>query len=271
MTGPQTEALLSLTKLEVAFPTRGRAAVQAVSGVDLRIDAGASHGLVGESGSGKTVTALAAIGLLDRRAKVSGEIRWRGNVLDPARPDQWRGIRGSGITMMFQEARASLNPARSVRSHLDGVLRLHGEADPETRGRELLERVRLVDIDRVLASHPGELSGGMAQRVALALALACRPQLLIADEPTAALDPTVAVAIVALLREIQRDSGLAMLVISHDMKIVRALCDQTSIMQAGRIIESGETGAMFDAPKTAHTAELIDAARWRIPESSFDE
>lgn len=271
MTGPLTEALLTLTNLEVAFPTRARAPVRAVTGVDLRIDAGASHGLVGESGSGKTVTALAAIGLLDRRAKVSGEIKWQGKVLDPARPEQWRGIRGSGMTMMFQDARASLNPARSVKSHLDAVLRLHGEDDPDTRGRELLDRVRLLDIDRVLASHPGELSGGMAQRVALALALACRPKLLIADEPTAALDPTVAVAIVALLRQIQHDTGLAMLVISHDMKIVRTLCDQTSIMQAGRIIESGETAAMFDAPKTAHTAELIDAARWRMPETSSDQ
>lgn len=158
-----------------------------------------------------------------------------------------------------------LNPARTVRSHLDAVLRLHGEDNLEIRSRELLEQVRLADTDRVLASHPGELSGGMAQRVALALALACRPQLLIADEPTAALDPTVAVAIVALLREIQRESGLAMLVISHDVKIVRTLCDHTSIMQAGRVIESGETATMFEAPKTAHTAALIDAARWRIP------
>lgn len=265
MTLKQTDRLLSLTNVQVEFPTRGRTPVQAIKGVDLQINAGASHGLVGESGSGKTVTALAAIGLLDPRAKVSGEIRWNGGVLDPTRPEQWRGIRGSGMTMMFQDARASLNPARSVRSHLDAVLRLQGEDDPDNRGRELLERVRLVDIDRVLTSHPGELSGGMAQRVALALALACRPKLLIADEPTAALDPTVAVAIVALLREIQRDSGLAMLVISHDMKIVRSLCDHTSIIQEGRVIESGETAAMFDAPKTAHAAELIDAARWRIP------
>lgn len=107
MSEPQTEALLSLTNLEVVFPARGRASVQAVKGVDLRVDPGCSHGFVGESGSGKTVTALAAIGLLDRRARVSGGISWRGAELDPARPEQWRGIRGAGMTMMFQDARAS--------------------------------------------------------------------------------------------------------------------------------------------------------------------
>lgn len=273
MNGTPPDQLLRLRDLRVEFARRRAAPVAAVRGVDLDVTPGSSHGLVGESGSGKTVTALAAIGLLDRRAKVSGEISWRGNALDSARPEQWSGIRGSGITMMFQDARASLNPARSVRSHLDAVLRLHGDADTRSRdaeGRALLDRVQLADADRILNSHPGELSGGMAQRVALALALACRPQLLIADEPTAALDPTVAVAIVALLREVQRDSGLAMLVISHDMNVVRALCDHTSVMQEGRIVERRETAAMFDSPSTTHAAELIDASRWRIGRSDAE-
>ncbi|MEG3147840.1 ABC transporter ATP-binding protein [Sphingomonas sp. RT2P30] len=265
--------LLAIKSLSITFHSRGREPVQAVRGLDLVVSPQTSHGLVGESGSGKTVTALASIGLLGRDAKVDGSVRWCGEALDPSRPDAWRSIRGRGMTMIFQDARGSLNPSRTVKAHLDTTLRLHGLTDQRARNSaslELLDRVRLAEPTRVLSAYPAELSGGMAQRVALALALACRPKLLIADEPTASLDPTVAVAIVALLREVQRESGLAMLVISHDMKIVEALCDKTSVMRAGRIIESGETAALFRSPQNEHTAALVAAARWQLPTLNVD-
>jgi ABC-type dipeptide/oligopeptide/nickel transport system ATPase component len=173
--------------------------------------------------------------------------------------------------MMFQDARASLNPARTVRAQLLSVLRQH-TGQPETsliaEAERLLRQVRLVDVERVFAAYPSELSGGMAQRIALALALACRPQLLIADEPTAALDATVAVAIVALLREVQAEAGLSMLVISHDMNVVRNLCDHISVLSAGCLVEQGPTEQLLSRPQHRDTIALVEASEWRLPTDS---
>jgi ABC-type dipeptide/oligopeptide/nickel transport system ATPase component len=263
--------LLRLENLAIRFPLQRNVWLAALDGVNLSIRAGETHGLVGESGSGKTVAALAAIGLLDTSADVSGKIHWEGRELDPARPAQWGPIRGRGLTMMFQDSRGSLNPARTIGAQLASVLRLHSDGihvDIDEASRDLLARVRLSDPARIMRSHPRELSGGMAQRAALALALACRPRLLIADEPTASLDATVAVAMVALLREVQKQTGLAMLVISHDMNVVRALCDRMSIMAEGRIIEDGSTSEILRNPQHKLTQALIAASQWKVPGDS---
>ena len=264
----QSPLLLELENLTVRFPMGRADWFTAVNGINLAVGMNESHGLVGESGSGKTVSALAAIGLLDPTAQATGVIRWERRSLDPALPKSWNSIRGSGVTMMFQDAKASLNPSRKVGKQLESVLRLHGRNTAgaiTSESERLLSMVRLGDLrEKILESYPSELSGGMAQRVALALALACRPKLLIADEPTAALDATVAVSIVALLRDIQKEAGLAMLVISHDMNVVQNLCDQISVMKDGQIVESGEVREVFQNPKNLHTKSLINAARWEI-------
>ena len=265
MTAELEIPLLQLEDLKIRFPLQRNAWLTALNGVNLSIRAGETHGLVGESGSGKTVAALAAIGLLDPFADVSGTIRWEGRELDPARPAQWAPIRGRGLTMMFQDARGSLNPARTIGAQLASVLRLHSDADIEESSRDLLDRVRLSDPARMMRSYPRQLSGGMAQRAALALALACRPRLLIADEPTASLDATVAVAMVALLREVQKQTGLAMLVISHDMNVVRALCDGVSIMADGKIVEHGSTNVILRNPQHELTQALVAASQWKVP------
>jgi ABC-type dipeptide/oligopeptide/nickel transport system ATPase component len=268
----ETPLLLEFENLTVRFPMGRADWFTAVDGINLSMRKNESHGLVGESGSGKTVSALAAIGLLDPTAQATGCVRWEGRSLDPALPKSWNSIRGSGVTMMFQDAKASLNPSRKVGKQLESVLRLHGwntAGAVASESERLLRMVRLGDLgEKVLQSYPSELSGGMAQRVALALALACHPKLLIADEPTAALDATVAVSIVALLRDIQKEVGLAMLIISHDMNVVKNLCDQISVMKDGQVVETGAVHDVFQCPKNPHTQKLISAARWDLSGSS---
>jgi oligopeptide/dipeptide ABC transporter ATP-binding protein len=261
-----SEELLGLRNLSVEFSLANRTTLTAVAGVDVVVRANESHGLIGESGSGKSVTALAALGLHGSNAKIKGDLTWRGRSLLNLSEGKWRNIRGGGMTMLFQDAPASLNPALRIGTQLEAVIRLHQKLDSAAATIEsfkLLNAVRMSDPERVMRAFPHECSGGMAQRVALALALACKPQLLIADEPTSALDVTVAAQIVELLKQIRKEFGLALLVISHDLSAVARLCDRISVMYLGKIVESGPTDAIIRNPQHPYTAALLSAAIWQ--------
>jgi len=262
------DELLRLEQLTVSFRLPQRKVLMAVDGVSLTINRGEAYGLIGESGSGKTVTALAALGLLETNALVGGGIAWRGKNF-VGRPERdWRKIRGSGLTMLFQNAQASLNPALRIGKQLEAVIKLR--QSPEVAGAavrdralEMLTAVRMSDPERVFDAYPHELSGGMAQRTALAIALACRPALLIADEPTSSLDVTVAVQIVDLFKQIRAEFGLALLVISHDISVIERLCDKISVMRGGKVVESGTAAKVISNPQSGYTKELIEASTWQ--------
>jgi oligopeptide/dipeptide ABC transporter ATP-binding protein len=268
MNQPNNTELLNIRNLSVEFPLPARQILTAVDRVDLVVYEGEAHGLIGESGCGKSVTALAALGLLDPTARVSGEIAWLNRSVSGLDEREWRMIRGRGMAMLFQDAMASLNPALRIGPQLRAVLKLHQQLQGENAQREavrILQSVRLADPLRVLDSYPHECSGGMAQRVALALALACRPRLLIADEPTSALDVTVAVQIMELLRAILREYRLSLLFISHDLGMISRLCNRVSVMYLGRIVETGPAEVVLSAPKHPYTVALLNAASWRAP------
>lgn len=255
------EPILSVRNLSVDFRLRGGKTLRALESVNLDVAERQVHGLVGESGSGKTVIALTVMRLLDPPGRVvGGEIFWEGrNLLNVAERDLG-SFRGRGVAMVFQNAAASLNPALRVRRQLGWVLaRQHGlRGEPlSTETRALLETVRLSEPDRVLDSYPHELSGGMAQRVALALALACRPRLLIADEPTSSVDVTVAAQLIELLRDLQLQMGLSILLISHDLGVVASLCDHVSVLWRGRIVESASALELYRAPQHQYTQALL--------------
>ena len=250
------EPLLSLAGLTVRFQTP-KGVVEAVSGIDLDVRAGEIVGLVGESGSGKSVSCLAAMGLLDARASVTGELRFAGQPLRPGR------LRGRTIGMIFQEPRASLDPVRTIGSQLREVLALHR---PELRGparqeeaAALLRRVGLPTPERQLGVYGHELSGGMAQRVAIALALAGSPRLLLADEPTTALDVTVQAQVLELLARLRDETGMAVVLVTHDLGIVAQYADRVAVMRQGRIVEQAPVHALFAAPSHAYTRQLIAA------------
>jgi oligopeptide transport system ATP-binding protein len=244
--------LLAVDRLRVAFgPT------PVVDDVDFTLAAGQTLGIVGASGCGKTQTALAVLGLLPRGAQVQGSIRYDGRELLGLPEAQRNRVRGSGIAAVFQNPTASLTPHLRIGAQIAEGLRRHhglGRAAARTECLRLLDAVRVADAPRRLRQYPHELSGGMCQRVAIAAALACRPRLLVADEPTTALD-------VNLLRELQGAFDLSLLLISHDLGVVAELCATLLIMHAGRVLESGATGAVLRAPRHPYTAQLLAARR----------
>ncbi|WP_136247281.1 ABC transporter ATP-binding protein [Halomonas borealis] len=253
--------LLEIDRLGVDFDLPG-GAVTAVKDVSFRIHAGETLALVGESGSGKSVSSTAAMGLLPELARTHGAIRFEGEDLLAATPKRLRRLRGNDIAMIFQEPMTSLNPLHRIGRQIGEVLERHrglkGRA-ARARVRELLERVGIPEPERRIDSYPYELSGGQRQRVMIAMALACEPKLLIADEPTTALDVTVQAQILALLKDLQRRDGMAILFITHDLGIVRHFADRVCVMRQGELVEHGETAALFAAPRHAYTRMLIDA------------
>ena len=251
--------LLSIRDLRVNFGP-----VLAVDGLDLALDAGEVLGIVGESGSGKSVAMLALLGLVDAPGVVSAaSLHFAGQDLrDPA---VRRRIVGREIGIVFQDPKASLNPAWTIGMQLKEPLRIHrglGGAALEARAIELLERVEIPDARRRLAAFPHELSGGTAQRVMIAMALAGEPKLLIADEPTTALDVTVQAQILQLLQRLQREQGMALLLITHDLALVAQVAQRVAVMYAGQLVESGAVPALFDHPRHPYTEALLAA----IPE-----
>ena len=255
--------LLSIADLEVRFRAGGEV-VEAVRGVSLEVGRGESVALVGESGSGKSVTALSVLRLLPypQAWHPAGSIGFDGESLLDAAPAAMRSLRGRRIAMIFQEPMTSLNPLHTVEKQVREALRLHqriGAAAARERVLELLRLVRLRDAELRLSAYPHQLSGGQRQRVMIAMALANDPDLLIADEPTTALDVTIQARILALLRELRERLGMALLLITHDLGIVRRMADRVYVMSGGRIVESGQTGRVFGAPEHPYTRRLLAA------------
>jgi microcin C transport system ATP-binding protein len=260
MTG---EPLLRVENLAVDFTQDGQAS-HAVKGVSFTLDRGETLALVGESGSGKSVTALSILKLLPYPAAShpSGSVRFRGEELLDADEADLLKVRGNDITMVFQEPMTSLNPLHTVERQIGEILEVHqgiAGAQARTRVVDLLTRVGIRDPETRLASFPHELSGGQRQRVMIAMALANNPDILIADEPTTALDVTVQAQILALLKDLKRDTGMALLLITHDLGVVRHMADKVCVMRYGEIVEAGATDDVFRSPKHPYTRQLIEA------------
>ena len=260
--------LLSVDHLNVTFRQGGQE-THAVRDVSFAIAAGETLALVGESGSGKSVTALSVLRLLDQgSARITGAIRFsgrnhpEGQDLVGGSEAVLRGVRGNDITMVFQEPMTSLNPLHSIERQIGEILKIHKGIDGEAARQTiitLLEEVGIVDPQSRLDAFPHQLSGGQRQRVMIAMALANEPQLLIADEPTTALDVTVQAQILALLKDIQTKRGMAMLFITHDLGIVRKIADRVAVMQGGEIVETGAVGPLFAHPQHPYTQKLLAA------------
>ena len=254
--------LLDIRDLSIAFRSGGKDSL-VVDRVSFRLEKGRTLALVGESGSGKSITALSIVRLLTAAAHhPSGEILFNGVDLLKADADEIRAVRGKAVTMVFQEPMTSLNPLHRIERQIGEILRLHGlRGDEAVRARvvELLSEVGIPDPAGRLQSYPHQMSGGQRQRVMIAMALANRPDLFIADEPTTALDVTVQAQILALLKDLQARLGMAMLFITHDLGIVRRIADDVCVMQKGRIVEAGPTAEIFAAPKHPYTQALLAA------------
>ena len=262
--GVPTGALLEVTDLRTVFHTdRGR--VEAVRGVSFSLERGETLGLVGESGCGKSVTAMSITRLLrEPPAEIlpGSSIRFRGEELLDASPARMRELRGAGIGMVFQEPMTSLNPVLRIGEQVAETIRAHEGGDRAAvheRVIELLDRVGLPEPAERYRAYPHQLSGGMRQRVMLAIALACGPDLLIADEPTTALDVTIQAQVLDLLADLRAEFGMALLLISHDLAVVSRVADRVAVMYAGRVVEEGRLPELFDAPEHPYTAGLMQA------------
>jgi peptide/nickel transport system ATP-binding protein len=256
-------AVLEVQDLRVTFPTpQGRVAV--VDGVSLELRAGEILGLVGESGCGKSMTGAALLGMVPGPSGQVSSTSMRLGDLDLAQLDErgWRSVRGSRISLVFQEPLTALDPVFSVGNQLLEVIRRHrslNRRQARAAAAQMLASVGFPDCDRVLRCYPHELSGGMRQRVLLAMAMACHPQVLVADEPTTALDVTTQAQILHLLRDLARRLGTAVLLITHDLSIVEAVCDRAMVMYCGRISEEGPTRSLMHYPCHPYTAGLLAA------------
>jgi oligopeptide/dipeptide ABC transporter ATP-binding protein len=253
--------LLEVEDLAVSFRT-DRGEVEALSGVSLGLDEGEVVGVVGESGCGKSLTALAIMGLVPSPPGriTRGRITFAGRDLLGLGEAAMTRIRGEQIAMIFQEPMSALNPVFTVGEQVAEVLRVHeglGRAAARERAAQLLARVGIPDPGRRLGQYPHELSGGLRQRIMIAAALACRPKLLIADEPTTALDVTIQAQILALLADLQREFGMATMLITHDLGVVAQVVRRVVVMYAGKVVEEGPVGAVFERPSHPYTAALM--------------
>ncbi|CAA7623801.1 ABC transporter ATP-binding protein [Magnetospirillum sp. UT-4] len=269
-----TPPLLEVANLAVSFG-RGEGEVRAVRGVSFTLERGRTLALVGESGSGKSVTALSVLQLLPypRAWHPSGSIRLAGQELVGAPEPTLRGVRGNRIAMVFQEPMTSLNPLHSIEKQVGEVLEIHkGLKGPERRARvlELLHLVGIPEAEKRLGALPHELSGGQRQRVMIAMALANEPDILIADEPTTALDVTIQAQILKLLKELQGRLGMALLFITHDLGIVRKMADTVCVMNQGEVVEAGPVAEVFDAPRHPYTLRLLAAEPKGKPNAPAD-
>ena len=258
-------SLLEVDGLHVTLPTH-RGAVRALRGVSFALARGQTLGLIGESGCGKSLTALAVMGLLPDQAQVQGSIRFDGTELTTLDEPAWCRLRGARIGMVFQEPMTALNPLHTVGRQIAESLRLHrgvGAAAARAQALRLLERVQLAQAARRLDAYPHQLSGGQRQRVVIAIALACGPDLLIADEPTTALDATVQAEVLDLLAALVADSGMALLLISHDLGLMADRVQRLLVMYAGQAIEDGPCAEVLARPAHPYTQALL-AARPRL-------
>ena len=252
--------LLAIEGLKVVFHGERGRATHAVDTIDLTLMRGATLGIVGESGCGKSVTALAIMGLLSKTAAVSGAVRFDGTDLVNLPQAQIRELRGNRLAMIFQEPMTSLNPSYSIGEQIVESLVEHrglSRKDARRRAIELLRRVDIPSPEKRIDDYPHRLSGGMRQRAMIAMALACEPELLIADEPTTALDVTVQAQILDLLRELRRAGRVAVILITHDLGIVAEICDAVAVMYAGEVVERAPAAALFERPAHPYTVGLL--------------
>lgn len=260
--------LLSIEGLDVRYDSP-RGDVRAVDGLDLVLEAGETYALVGESGCGKTATAYATLRLVEPGRIAGGRILFQGRDLMALSEKEMRRVRGAGIGFAFQEPGAALNPVMKIGTQVGESLRIHRGLSRKEAWREavrLLTAVSLPDPERQASSYPHELSGGMKQRVMLAIALSCRPALLIADEPTSALDVTIQAQILDLLRKLKADYNLTVLLITHDFGVVAEVADRVGVMYAGRLVEEATARELFADPKHPYTRALLRA----MPEEGDD-
>src|SRR5471032_2982720 len=256
------QPLLDVSDLTVEFATR-RGIVKAVQHVNISVAKGETLGIVGESGSGKSVTSYAVMRILDRAGKIAGgSVMFSGIDVKAATENQMRDLRGREISMIFQNPRAALNPIRKVGDQIEDVLRQHVQSTSTDRGEKAVEALEAVKIARPREryhAYPFELSGGMCQRVVIALALACNPQLLIADEPTTGLDVTTQKAVMDLIVELTRSRGMSTILITHDLGLAAAYCDRVVVMEKGRVVETALSADIFARPEHAYTKKLMRA------------
>lgn len=252
--------LLEIHDLSINFETR-EGTVHAVKNVSLSMQPGASLAIVGESGSGKSVTALSLTRLLPvPPAKyVSGDVFFEGQSIRRMNPDKLREVRGGGIAYIFQEPSTSLNPVYSIRSQIAEAIRLHRPevTDVDAEIVRWLDAVGIVDPAKRMHDYPHQLSGGMQQRAMIAMALSCQPKLLVADEPTTALDVTIQAQILAELKRLRSEFGMGLILITHNFAIIRGLCERVAVMYRGEIVEYGETASILRSPQHPYTKALI--------------
>jgi ABC-type dipeptide/oligopeptide/nickel transport system ATPase component len=252
--------MLDVQDLHVKFLSTGK---EAVGGIDLHMQPGERLGLVGESGSGKTVTAMAISGLIERsRVEMRGKLLFDGQDILTCSRSHLRAIQGRDIGVVFQEPMTSLNPLMRVGPQIEETLKIHTDKTAQERKRlalEAMEQVGLPDPETTYGKYPHQLSGGQRQRAIIASAMVIHPKLLICDEPTTALDVTVQAQILALLKTLSQEFGVGILLISHDLSVVRRLCENVAVMYRGQIVERGQTQAIFDAPCHDYTKRLIAA------------
>ena len=255
--------LLSVRGLKTEFRLKDGNVLHAVDGIDLAIRPGEIHGLVGESGCGKTVASLSILRLISRPGLISrGEVKWNGNDLLKLKKQEMRRIRGKEIAMIFQNPQAALNPLYTIGNQIRAIIQLHRHMPKKQAEDEvirLLQTVKLPDPENRINDYPHQLSGGMCQRVMIAMALSCQPKLLIADEPTAALDVTIQAQILDLLLELRERFEMSMLLISHDMGVVARMCDCISVMYLGKIVEESRAETLYSSPKHPYTQALLKA------------
>jgi peptide/nickel transport system ATP-binding protein len=258
----QTHSFLDINRLSLEFKTRD-GVVSVLNDVSMQLDKGEILGVVGESGSGKSVTAYSILSLNGNASKITaGNINFDGMLLHKPSESLLREIRGREISIIFQNPMSTLNPIRSIRDHLKDMLTAHAQsthAGSEKKSLELLEQVKIRDPERVMDAYPYELSGGMCQRVVIALALACSPRLLIADEPTTGLDVTTQKVIMTLIRELALKHGVAVMLITHDLGMAAEYCKNIVVMEKGKIVEKGSVEKLFNAPEHDYTKKLIAA------------
>ncbi len=254
--------LLEVRGLRTSFYTRA-GVIRAVTGVDFSVSRNEVLGLVGESGCGKSVTSLSILGLVSAPGKVEGgQVIFDGRDLLTLSSEEMRKVRGDRIAMIFQQPQSSLNPVMKVGKQITEALQVHRHVDEQTartRALGLMDRVGIPDAKRRFDAYPHEMSGGMAQRVMIAIALACEPELLVADEPTTALDVTIQAQILDLMRTLQKELGTAIILITHDLGVVAEMCDRAAVMYAGEIVEQTDVRTLFTDPKHPYTRGLIGA------------
>lgn len=255
-------ALLEIRDLHLVIGAGG-AALPVLRGVDLALEAGEVMGLVGESGAGKTMVGKALLGILPQAARITaGQIRYEGRDITHLQPAERRRLLGRGLAMIPQDPMSSLNPVMRIEAQITGVLRRHlklGRGAARDEALSLLESVHIRESARVLRQYPHELSGGMRQRVLIAMAFAARPRLIVADEPTTALDVTVQRRILRLIRDLQANSGTALIFVTHDLGLVAKICTRVSVMHSGRVLEAAPVEKVFAGPQHPYTRALFAA------------